>query len=30
MAAEAFDGTLTDLYLPRRKPGKPGKAVAGG
>ena len=22
MAAEAFDGTLTDLYLPRRKPGK--------
>ena len=20
MAAEAFDGTLTDLYLPRRKP----------
>ena len=27
MAAEAFDGTLTDLYLPRRKPGK---AAAGG
>jgi dihydrolipoamide dehydrogenase len=22
MAAEAFDGTLTDLFLPRRKPGK--------
>jgi dihydrolipoamide dehydrogenase len=27
MAAEAFDGTLTDLYLPKRKPGK---AAAGG
>ena len=27
MAAEAFDGTLTDLYLPRRKPRK---AAAGG
>jgi dihydrolipoamide dehydrogenase len=26
MAAEAFDGTLTDLYLPRRKP----RASAGG
>ena len=27
MAAEAFDGTLTDLYLPRRKPGKAAAGV---
>jgi hypothetical protein len=29
MAAEAFEGTITDLYLPRR-PGRPGPGRPGG
>jgi len=27
MAAEAFEGTITDLYMPKKKPKTPSKAA---
>jgi len=27
MAAEAFEGTITDLYMPKKKPKAPSKAA---